>query len=111
MKKLLFAGACLALASCAPQQPPVPTSPHDIIASYLTHQSLHVVDVSMLASTGDTGYTSASEVSVTSPDTLCLSAPYGAAFRAYQPDGKQIIGVVCMEADHSMNLLFQKTLG
>lgn len=98
----------LALAACAPATPPAPSTPHDIIAAYLTKNGMHVVDVSMMVTTGDTAIQSSSEIAVSSPTTICQSAPYGAMYRAYTADGVQHIGVACLEKDNSITVPLQR---
>lgn len=101
----------ISVAACAPAAPPVPTTPHDIIAAFLTKNGMHVVDVSMMVSTGDNAIEPSSQNSssyVYQPITICQSAPYGAMFRAYGSGGTQVIGVACLEKDNSISIPLQK---
>jgi hypothetical protein len=85
-----------------------PSTPHDIIAAYLTKNGFHVVDVSMIASTGAESVYSGSEATIEKPETVCLSAPFGAMYRAYSADGQQHIGIACLEKDNSITIPLQR---
>ncbi len=94
------------LASCT--NSPEPPSPRAIAAEYLSKNGYRVVDLVEIGSLtkddrGNTG--------IDPPATICLSAPWGGAYRAFLPDGRTSIGVVCVEQDNSVTMPLQKTLG
>jgi hypothetical protein len=93
MKKLALIISCISLASCNA----LPPNPHDVIWDKLTKAGYHVVDVQLLISS-ETGR---------QPSSLCLSAPFGGAFRAIQ-NGVAVIGVACLEQDNSLTIVLQK---
>jgi hypothetical protein len=98
MKRIIALACVLGLAGCAPPPP----EPSQIIWDHLTKLGYHVVDVTRLETHIDNNGNSSP------PRTLCYSAVYGAAFRAFAASGATVLGVACLEQDNSITIPLQK---
>lgn len=93
--------ATVVLSGCAQV---VPLSPEQKVQTFLTKaQGLHVVDIEQVGINSSNGYLPSR--------TLCMSAPYSIAYRAYQQDGKTVIGLACLEGDDTVVIQLQKVFG